>query len=186
MARIRSFEPIGDRNAEVLILGSMPGTRSLAAGQYYAHPHNVFWRILSELLHFDAASSYEARVRALKSARIALWDVLHSCVRAGSLDAMIENGTQTANDFRRFFGSHGKISRVYFNGATAETCYRRHVLRGIGPGTPGTPATIGYLRLPSTSPANASMPYAQKLRAWRAILGPPVQRPAQPRRPTLG
>ena len=104
MARIHSFEPIGDRNAEVLILGSMPGTRSLTAGQYYAHPHNVFWRILAELLHFDAASSYEARVRALKSARVALWDVLHSCVRAGSLDAMIENDTQIANDFRRFFG----------------------------------------------------------------------------------
>ena len=179
MARIRSFEPIGDRNAEVLILGSMPGTRSLTAGEYYAHPHNVFWRILCELLHFDAASSYEARVRALKSARIALWDVLHSCVRAGSLDAMIENDTQTANDFRRFFGGHRKIRRVFFNGAKAEACYRRHVLREIGPGT------ISYSRLPSTSPANASMSFAHKLRAWRAILGPPVRRPAQQRRPAL-
>ena len=178
MARIHSFEPIGDRNAEVLILGSMPGTRSLTAGQYYAHPHNVFWRILCELLHFDAASSYEARVRALKSARIALWDVLHSCVRRGSLDAMIENDTQTANDFRRFFGGHRKIRRVFFNGAKAEACYRRHVLREIGPGT------IGYARLPSTSPANASMSFAHKLRAWRAILGTPMQRPQQ-RRPTL-
>ena len=178
MARIHSFEPIEDRNAEVLILGSMPGTRSLTAGEYYAHPHNVFWRILSELLHFDAASSYEARVRALKSARIALWDVLHSCVRRGSLDAMIENGTQSANDFRRFFGGHSKIRDVFFNGAKAEACYRRHVLREIGPGT------IGYARLPSTSPANASMSFAHKLRAWRAILGTPMQRPQQ-RRPTL-
>ena len=178
MARIHSFEPIEDRNAEVLILGSMPGTRSLTAGEYYAHPHNVFWRILCELLHFDAASSYEARVRALKSARIALWDVLHSCVRAGSLDAMIENDTQTANDFRRFFGGHRKIRRVFFNGAKAEACYRRHVLREIGPGT------ISYSRLPSTSPANASMSFAHKLRAWRAILGTPMQRPQQ-RRPTL-
>ena len=182
MARIHSFEPIADGNAEVLILGSMPGTRSLTAGEYYAHPHNVFWRILSELLHFDAASSYEARVRALKSARIALWDVLHSCVRRGSLDAMIENDTQTANDFRRFFGGHRKIRRVFFNGAKAEACYRRHVLPEIGPGTPGT---MGYARLPSTSPANASMSFAHKLRAWRAILGTRVQRPAQQRRPTL-
>jgi len=179
VARIRSFEPIGDRNAEVLILGSMPGTRSLTAGQYYAHPHNVFWRILAELLHFDAASSYEARVRALKSARVALWDVLHSCVRAGSLDAMIENDTQIANDFRRFFGGHGKIRCVFFNGAKAEACYRRHGLRETGPGT------ISYSRLPSTSPANASMSFAHKLRAWRAILGPPVRRPAQQRRPAL-
>ena len=180
MARIHSFEPIADRNAEVLILGSMPGTRSLAAGEYYAHPYNVFWRILSELLHFDAASSYEARVRALKSARIALWDVLHSCVRAGSLDAMIENGTQSANDFRRFFGGHSKIRNVFFNGAKAEACYRRHVLREIGPGT------ISYARLPSTSPANASMSFAHKLRAWRTILGPPMQRAVQQRRPILG
>lgn len=179
MARIHSFEPIEDRNAEVLILGSMPGTRSLTAGQYYAHPHNVFWRILAELLHFDAASSYEARVRALKSTRIALWDVLHSCVRAGSLDAMIENDTQTANDFRRFFGGHRKIRNVFFNGAKAEASYRRHVLRAIGPGT------IGYSRLPSTSPANASMSYAHKLRAWRAILGPAMKRPVQQRRPAL-
>lgn len=171
MARIRSFEPIEDRNAEVLILGSMPGRASLIAGQYYAHAQNVFWRIISELLQLDAAAPYSTRVRALKSARIALWDVLHSCTREGSLDSMIERDTQTANDFRAFFRSHTKISRVFFNGATAEACFKRHGLRDIDGGS------ISYARLPSTSPANASMSFADKLSAWRVVQGP--NRPAQ-------
>lgn len=169
MARVHSFKPIEDRNAEILILGSMPGRKSLDEGQYYAHQHNPFWRIMAELLQFDTASSYESRAKALKSARIALWDVLKSCTRKGSLDSMIESGSQTANDFRTFFRRHGKIRRVYFNGAKAEACYKRHVLGKIDSGP------ISYSRLPSTSPANASLSYARKLAAWRAIL-----RPGQP------
>jgi len=114
MGRVHSFEPIEDRNSEVLILGSMPGRVSLTAGEYYAHPRNVFWRIISELLQFDATSAYERRVQALKSARIALWDVLQSCTREGSLDAMIENDTLIANDFRTFFRTHKGIKYVFF------------------------------------------------------------------------
>lgn len=170
MARIRSFKPIEDEDAEILILGSMPGRKSLAAGQYYAHAHNAFWRIMAELLRFDAAAPYETRVKALKSARIALWDVLRSCAREGSLDAMIESGSQIANDFRSFFRGHREIRHVFFNGATAEACFRRHVLREIDSGP------ISYSRLPSTSPANASMSYACKLAAWRAILRPRQRR----------
>ncbi|MBI3374316.1 MAG: DNA-deoxyinosine glycosylase [Betaproteobacteria bacterium] len=164
MKRIYSFEPIEDRNAEVLILGSMPGRASLMAGQYYAHAQNAFWRIISELLHLDAGASYRMRVQALISARIALWDVLHSCSREGSLDSRIEPGTQTANDFPAFFRSHRKIARVFFNGATAEHVFRRQVLRGLN----GVSAS--YARLPSTSPAYAAVSFADKLGAWRAIL----------------
>ncbi len=166
MGRVHSFEPIEDRNSEVLILGSMPGRASLTAGEYYAHPRNVFWRIISELLHFDATSAYGKRVQALKSARIALWDVLQSCIRKGSLDAMIENDTLTANDFRTFFRAHQGIQYVFFNGAKAEACYSRHVLCEIDNGS------IGYSRLPSTSPANASVSFARKLEAWQVILKP--------------
>ena len=165
MARVRSFEPIADRNAEILILGSMPGEASLAAGQYYAHPRNAFWRILSELLDFDAASSYPARVEKLQSARIALWDVLKSCKREGSLDAMIERESQVANDFRAFFRAHDGITRVFFNGAKAEACFARHVPGEIRSGA------MSYVRLPSTSPAHASLSFEQKCRAWRTILG---------------
>jgi len=163
-ARVRSFKPIADRNAEILILGSMPGLASLAAGEYYAHTRNAFWRIAGKLLEFDPAAPYRVRVQAIRSARIAVWDVLHSCVRQGSLDTMIENDTEIANDFRAFFRAHGKITHVFFNGAKAEASFRRHVYREI------SAVPIRFARLPSTSPANASISYSRKLQAWRAIL----------------
>lgn len=162
-ARVRSFAPIAGRNARVLILGSMPGRASLQAGQYYAHRHNAFWRIAADLLQLDPGAPYRTRAKALRAARIAVWDVLHSCVRPGSMDAMIVRDTEVANDFRRFFRTHRGITHVFFNGAKAEASFRRHVLPEIG-------ATLRYKRLPSTSPANASVPFARKRRAWRAIL----------------
>ncbi len=174
VAYIYSFAPIADKNAEILILGSMPGRASLAAGQYYAHAQNAFWRIISELLQLDPTSPYEVRVQALNSARIALWDVLQSCRREGSLDSMIEADTQTANDFCTFFRAHPQITHVFFNGAKAEACFRQHVLREIGS------RVLRYTRLPSTSPANASLSYARKLEAWRTIplpspsISPPI------------
>lgn len=166
MRRVHSFAPIADANAQVLILGSMPGRASLAAGQYYAHRQNAFWRILCELLRIDPSSAYEARAQALKSARIALWDVLQSCTREGSLDAAIERDTQIANDFRSFFDAHEQIKRVCFNGATAEACFNRHVLPEI------EKRSIRYVRLPSTSPAHAAMSFEHKLEAWRSALNP--------------
>jgi double-stranded uracil-DNA glycosylase len=161
---VHSFAPIEDEHAEVLILGSMPGRASLAAGQYYAHARNAFWPIICELLQLDARSEYALRVRALQSARIALWDVLRSCTRAGSLDASIEADTQIANDFRTFFDAHKRVTRVFFNGAKAEACFKQHVLPQIGDGS------LDYVRLPSTSPANASVSFENKLEAWQTIM----------------
>jgi TDG/mug DNA glycosylase family protein len=163
-ARVRSFAPIEASNAELLVLGSMPGQTSLQAGQYYAHPQNAFWRIIAALLEFDPASPYPARIKQLKSARIALWDVLQSCAREGSLDSSIERDTQVPNDFETFFSRHKKITRVFFNGAAAEACFRRHAL------TQAATGPIAYARLPSTSPANASLSFPHKLRAWRKIV----------------
>lgn len=165
--RIRSFAPIARRDARTLILGSMPGAASLAAGRYYAHPRNAFWRIMAELLGFDPQAAYADRARALRAARVALWDVLHSCVRRGSLDAMIVNDSEIANDFRAFFRAHPAIDTVCFNGAKAEASYRRHVLPGLGT---GLRSGLRYIRLPSTSPAHAGLSYPRKLAAWRAIL----------------
>ena len=159
--RIRSFAPIAGRNARVLVLGSMPGRASLEAGEYYAYRHNAFWRIATELLRIEPDAYYRKRVQALRSARIAVWDVLASCVRQGSLDTMIEE--ERANDFGAFFRTHKGISHVFFNGAKAEASFRRHVLPGLG-------VALRYTRLPSTSPANASLPLRRKLAAWRAIL----------------
>ena len=163
MRHVQSFAPIETADARILILGSMPGEASLRAGQYYAHPRNLFWRIMGELLGTDPGSPYEQRIQALKSARIALWDVLYSCRRKGSLDSNIDHESLVPNDFAAFFRCHPKITRVFFNGAKAEECYRKHVRPGTGM------ETIEYLRLPSTSPANASVSYGRKLEAWRVI-----------------
>ncbi len=164
MAFIYSFEPIADEHAEILILGSIPGQASLEAGQYYAHHRNAFWIIISNLLQIDPAISYKSKIRALKSARIALWDVLHSCKRTGSLDSGIVTDTLIVNDFQTFFQSHKKIKHVFFNGAQAEACFKRHILRQT------VLDYISFTRLPSTSPANATMSFANKLAAWRLIL----------------
>ncbi len=159
--RIHSFRPIAAKDARVLVLGSMPGVESLRRKQYYAHPQNQFWKFMEALFGIDRASPYRTRVRALKARRIALWDVLRSCVREGSLDTSIE--AEIPNDFAAFFSTHRAISHVFFNGAKAETCYRRHV--GLATGAP-----MRTTRLPSTSPAHASLSMARKLAAWRAIL----------------
>lgn len=162
---IQGFAPIADAKARVLILGSMPGKASLAAGQYYAHAQNLFWRILGEITGAAAALPYATRARALKSSGIALWDVLESCAREGSLDSAIDEDTIRANDFTSFYRAHPRIAQVFFNGAKAESCYRRHVLPSLG----NLPAPV-YRRLPSTSPANASMSRAHKQRVWKQAL----------------
>ena len=164
MTIIHCFAPIENANASVLILGSMPGEASLRAGEYYAHPRNYFWRMMGALISLDPDSPYEQRVHALKSARIAVWDVLHSCMREGSLASSIDKASQTPNDFQTFFACHSNITHVFFNGTAAEQIYRRNVLPVLNV------QHIEYLRLPSTSPANASIPYERKLEAWRAVL----------------
>jgi TDG/mug DNA glycosylase family protein len=163
---VQSFPPVADRHAEILILGSMPGRDSLAAGQYYAHPYNLFWKIMAAMLGFKPQTPYRGRLKALRDARIALWDVMHSCRRVGSLDASIETSTIKANDFPSFFRSHRRIGHVFFNGSTAQATYVRHVLPSVAP------LGLRYTRLPSTSPAHAALSYQQKLAAWRTVLKP--------------
>jgi hypoxanthine-DNA glycosylase len=151
----------------------MPGVASLRAGQYYAHPRNLFWPILGELLGLPPETPYAERARALSAAGIALWDVLQSCTRAGSLDADIKKDSVVPNDFATFFAHHPRVTRVYFNGSAAEQCFRRWVL-------PTLPARdLAYERLPSTSPAHAAMSYEEKLAAWRLV----AVGAARPRRP---
>ncbi len=160
---LQGFPPVATRDARVLVLGSMPGVASLQAERYYAHPRNAFWPIMGELVGADPALPYAQRLARLKSAGIALWDVLDRCEREGSLDSSIRDDTAQANDFASFFQMHGAIRTVLFNGAKAETSYRR-----LAPPL----ATFGVRsqRLPSTSPANASVVPAAKLAAWREAL----------------
>ena len=166
MAQVRSFAPIADARARVLILGSMPGAASLAAGEYYAHSQNLFWRILGGMTAADPALSYASRTRALKSCGIALWDVLAACAREGSLDSAIDDATIVPNDFAAFYRGHKRIAHIFFNGAKAESCYRRHVL----PTLADEPGLRRYERLPSTSPAHASMTRARKEDFWKHAL----------------
>src|SRR3954451_23432881 len=109
MARICSFPPLESATACTLILGTMPGAASLRAGQYYAHPRNAFWTIIGELLGFDARLDYAARIDHLAAARIAVWDVLQSCERPGSLDSNIDRQSVVPNDFPGFFAAHPRI-----------------------------------------------------------------------------
>ncbi len=124
MSVVTSFQPIADRSAQVLILGSMPGVLSLRAHQYYAHPRNAFWPIMASLYDFSLHSTYESRVQSLKAVPVAVWDVLHSCERMGSLDSAIANGSRIANDFESFFKHHPNIKLVAFNGTEAERSFK--------------------------------------------------------------
>lgn len=165
---IRSFPPIADATAKVLILGSMPGKQSLRAGQYYAHRRNAFWSIIGDLVGAPPSLPYESRTRILKSSGIALWDVLASCSRHTSMDADIEAASICPNDFSSFFLRHPDITHVFFNGSKAEQCFRKHVLPLLE-SLPGHRPRY-YQRLPSTSPAHASMSYQKKLETWMTIL----------------
>lgn len=163
--RVVSFAPIARSDAERLILGTMPGRRSLADREYYAHPQNAFWRVVKTLFGIESATPYAECCTALIKHRIAVWDVLHACVRVGSLDSEIVESSVVPNDFARFFETHTRIRAVYFNGAKAHVTYQRHVV----PKLPPEHAEIPQHRLPSTSPANASIPFGVKLEAWRAV-----------------
>lgn len=162
---VRSFPPVNGGNASRLILGSMPGAASLLACEYYAHPRNAFWSIMESLLGIARAAPYATRTGALADAGIALWDVLETCRRNGSLDSAIEPDSIVPNDFGKFLRQNPAISRIYFNGGTARRLYDRHVL----PALPESLQQIPRFTLPSTSPANASFSLQEKTLAWKVI-----------------
>lgn len=156
------FPPIEASDARTLVLGSLPGQRSIDEQQYYAHPQNAFWRIMEAL--FDIKGGYEQRCAQLCENGIAVWDVLASSVRPGSMDANIDMDSAVVNDFRSFFAEHPELQRVAFNGRKAEQLFHRFVDRdSLRDG-------IEFRALPSTSPAYAAMPFSGKVAAWREAL----------------
>jgi hypoxanthine-DNA glycosylase len=164
MSRVSGFPPVVGSRPRVLILGSMPSVASLEHRQYYAHPRNAYWRIMGDLFDAGPERPYRHRLEALKERGIALWDVLESCVRPGSLDSNICDHTASTNDFGELFVRHPTIRHVFFNGGKAASVFRRDVLPELGD---RFDLILGTL--PSTSPAHASRTYAQKLRAWSMI-----------------
>ncbi len=159
------FPAAAPADIRVLVLGSFPGKRSLEERQYYAHPRNVFWRIMGEMFHFDDTIDYQQRISTVNNCKIGLWDVLQSCRRDGSLDSKIETATIVINDFTGFFDCHPALRLIVFNGSKAETEFKKRVLpKQQEPGK-----HIDMIRMPSTSPAMATMSYQEKYKAWSAI-----------------
>jgi TDG/mug DNA glycosylase family protein len=164
-ARIAGFAPLVGDAPRILLLGSMPSVASLEQQQYYGKPQNAFWKIMGELFSAGPELPYSDRVNALTARGIAVWDVLASCVRPGSLDSAIDMRTAEVNDFVGFLSTHAMISHVFFNGRKAEDVYQRPVLTDVGPIRPA----MVYTGLPSTSPAMAAMNFEQKLTRWSTV-----------------
>jgi len=142
----------------------MPGQASLDAQEYYANRQNAFWRIMGHLFGAGPEVPYVQRLEKLQAAGVALWDVIASCEREGSLDADIVGATVCVNDFSQLFIEHPAIGHVFFNGAAAETAFRRYALPGLAG------RHLQLCRLPSTSPANAACRYEEKLAAWSVLI----------------
>ena len=159
-----SFPPLLGPRPRVLVLGSMPGAASLAAGQYYAHPRNAFWPIMTSLLNMDASLSYEDRCRTLLDHHIALWDVVGACRRPGSADSAIRE--EIPNDIPGLLGRAPAIQRIYFNGGAAERLFNRLIMPYL------PPDQFKFQRLPYTSPAYV-LPLENKLNAWSVIVNSP-------------
>ncbi len=159
------FAPIASSQAKVLILGTMPSTASLLKQQYYSHPRNTFWPIMSALFDMSIDLDYLQRKEILINNDVAIWDVLQHCRRIGSLDANIDMTSITINDFDSFFDYHPLITSLFFNGSTAEKMYKRYVQ----PMLSHRFLPLEYQRLPSTSPAYASLGLVQKIEAWRVV-----------------
>jgi TDG/mug DNA glycosylase family protein len=160
------FPPLADAAARALVLGSLPGVKSLEMQQYYAQPYNAFWRIMGELFGAGRELDYAARVERLRVHGLAVWDVLAAGEREGSLDSAIVRSSIVVNDFNAFFEGHRHVRLICFNGNTAANLFQRKVLPGLAAEWAG----IERCTLPSTSPAYASLKFEQKLTRWSAAL----------------
>ncbi len=156
--RIRSFPPLADRRSVVLVLGTMPGPEALRKREYYGFSGNHFWRIMADLFDGGRPLDYLERIALVKRHRIALWDVLASCERVGAADSAIR--AERPTDIARLLARHPGIGMIFLNGGTCERLYRKYH---------GDRIPLPRLRLPSTSPAHASIPYSRKLEAWSAV-----------------
>lgn len=159
MSRIASFPPVILQNSKILILGSVPGMKSLEMSQYYAHPQNVFWKIIFELLNEPFTTDYLLRLAVLEKYGIALWDVIDTCEREGSLDSKIKN--EEDNDILQLLKKYPNIKTIYCNGKKSFNNIRKLLNNEI---------ERSIVSLPSTSPAYAMINFQQKLAQWKIIL----------------
>ncbi|WP_105529793.1 DNA-deoxyinosine glycosylase [Solimicrobium silvestre] len=159
MPKKRSFAPIVNEHTRLLVLGSLPGEKSLAQSQYYGNSQNRFWMLMSEVVKVDlVALAYPERLEALLANGVGLWDVVAEAHRDGSLDSKIRD--QTNNDLRGLLSTLPQLSSIAFNGGTAA----RLGLKALQ----GQAECYRIIQLPSSSPAY-TIPYVQKLDAWRCL-----------------
>lgn len=164
---VTSFPPLVAEGCRVLILGSVPGVRSLERSEYYAHPGNLFWPLMGELYGAGRELPYADRVARLNSRRVGVWDVLAECDRPGSLDGSILPETEIANDIDGLLRQHAGISVVALNGGKAQQSYSRHIEPNLDD---AIRRRLRVLSMPSTSPANARIPLAIKRAQWQRLL----------------
>jgi hypoxanthine-DNA glycosylase len=156
--KIYSFPSLSNPEATVLLLGTMPGVKSLAMNQYYGHPQNNFWRLIAAVFDEEVPTDYSQKKEMLLRNKIAVWDVLQACERPGSLDSAIVK--EVPNDFTSFLDEHPNITIIAFNGQKAAAFFKKHVR---------LKRDYKVVILPSTSPANAGKTFEQKLEEWKVI-----------------
>lgn len=154
-----SFKPISNSETRILILGSMPGDKSLASGEYYGHPRNRFWKIISTIANKDLPITYSDKKELLINTKIGIWDVAHKANREGSLDSAIKN--EEPNDLEGFIKKHKNLEVIGFNGRKAEVMYDKFFARI---------KDIKYISLPSTSPANTGTDFLGMCNEWKELV----------------
>lgn len=155
--RISSFPPIISEGSKILILGSVPGVKSLEMQQYYAHPQNQFWKIIFKLFEEDFTADYQKRTEIIRKNNIALWDVIDSCEREGSLDTKIRN--EEHNDILKILRDHPNIKAVFCNGQKSFKNLKKIL---------GKESEIPIFVLPSTSPLH-TVSFDKKLAEWKIL-----------------
>lgn len=156
--RISSFPPFIDDQSKILILGSIPGVKSLEKQQYYAHPQNKFWKIIFELFSEEFTENYSERVATLTKHHIAIWDVIDSCERKGSLDSEIKN--EEANQIGELLEQYSNVKAIFCNGGKSYKNLQKIL---------GKNYKLPIFLLPSTSPLH-TVSFEKKYEEWKAIL----------------
>ncbi|MCG2614733.1 DNA-deoxyinosine glycosylase [Terrimonas sp. NA20] len=154
-----SFEPISNADTMILILGTLPGDKSLELAEYYGHSRNRFWKIISTITGNDLPLTYEDKKTLLLRTKIGVWDVAHQATRKGSLDSAIEG--EEPNDLDGFIDRHKNLKVIGFNGMKSQALFDKYFDRKNG---------IKYIYLPSSSPANAGIDFDNICIHWRQLL----------------
>ena len=155
-----SFAPIINLDTRILVIGTMPSIASLEAQEYYAYKHNSFWRIIAQAAQIDRFDSYSHKISTLQKLNLGLWDNLKYCERIGSLDSNIKN--EYPNDFENLLNQYDNVQKLLFNGQKSFQFFQKYHKELL--------KKYQYAILPSTSPANASVPYEQKLKLWHQAI----------------